>query len=326
MRTNHGKDLKCLILCAGLGTRLKPLTLTLPKPMATVFNISLFDIALRACASTGSVQMAINTHHLPDLMTRHAQGVAANLRLNKLHISHEHPAILGTGGALCQLSGWWGESDLLVYNGDVLSDIPLSELSKRHQASANLVTLVVRKEPPRDGGRSIWLDENGLVRQIARRADLPPQADSLELREAGFACAYIVSSDFRQYLPGDPKFFDVVDGFNRAIADGRPIGTINFSGLWADVGTPKSLWETNLNMARMAESERLQLLGASSRVRSRVPSTCKVDTISVIADDVTIGPNATISKSVLLPGAVVQAGETLSGCLRGCGFNESFEG
>jgi mannose-1-phosphate guanylyltransferase len=326
VRINHGKDLKCLILCAGLGTRLKPLTLILPKPMATVFNVPLFDIALRACASTESVKMAINTHHLPDLMTQHAQTVAENLSLNKLHISHESPAILGTGGALCQLSGWWGESDLLIYNGDVLSDIPLSELSKQHQASANLVTLAVRKEPPRDGGRSIWLDENGLVRHIAKRSDLPPQANKLQLREVGFACAYVVSSDFRQYLPRDPQFFDVVDGFNRAIADGRQIGAIYFSGLWADVGTPKSLWETNLNLARLGEAERHQLLGASSRVRSPVPSTCKVDTISVIADDVTFGPNATITKSVLLPGAVVQAGENLSGCLRGLGFNESFEG
>lgn len=326
MRTKHGKDLKCLILCAGLGTRLKPLTVSLPKPMATVLNVPLFDIALRACASAGPVAIAINTHHLYQTMTQHAQTVALNFGLKDLHISHEHPAILGTGGALCQIAGWWGDSDLLVYNGDVLSDIPLNELYMRHQASSNLVTLAVRHEPPKDGGRSIWLDSADHVRYIAKRSDLPPEAHKLKLREVGFACAYVASAEFRQYLPVHPQFFDVIEGFNKALADNRCIQAVHFSGLWADVGTPKALWETNLKVARMSESERKHLLGPTSQVRSSVPSDCKIDTSSVIADSVTIAANATIMNSVLLAGAVVQAGEQLSGYLRGLGFNEMFEG
>ena len=259
-------------------------------------------------------------------MAQHAQTAARNLGLKDLHISHEHPTILGTGGALCQIADWWDDSDLLVYNGDVLSDISLNELSMLHQASPNLVTLAVRHEPPKDGGRSIWLDSADRVRYIAKGSDLPPEAQKLALREAGFACAYVASAEFRQYLPGHPQFFDVIEGFNKAIADNRRIQAVNFSGLWADVGTPKALWETNLKVAKMSESERRRLLGPASQIRSMLPSDCKIDTSSVIADSVTIATNATIMNSVLLPGAVVQAGEQISGYLRGLGFDEAFEG
>ena len=324
MRTNHGKDLKCLILCAGLGTRLRPLTESLPKPLATVWNVPLFDIALRACALSGASEIAINTHHLHELMAQHAQKSAKNLGLKKLHISHEYPIILGTGGALCKLASWWGESNLLVYNGDVLSDIDLQKLADEHMKSSNLVTLAIRDEPPGDGGRSVWLDHRGNIKYIAKRADLPPEARNLVLREAGFACAYVASPELRQYLPSDPQFFDVIEAFNLAITDNRALGGVIVAGLWADIGTPKALWETNLRVAEMNEASRGRLLGPGSQTRIVLPKNCRIDSKTVIASSVTIGSNAEISNSVLLEGAIVQPGERLQGCLRGLGFDETF--
>lgn len=325
MLSTHDKDLKCLILCAGLGTRLKPLTLNRPKPLATILNVPLFDIALSACLKTGTDQIAVNTHHLHELMAEHARRAALNLGLRRLHISHEHPEILGTGGALSQLAPWWGNSDLLVYNGDILSDMPLNELVSRHRNSGNLVTLAVRRDIPIQAGRSVWLDALGQVKSIARRSDLPPEILNQGLDECGFACAYVVSPNFRQYIPQSPAFFDVVEGFNRAIADGQRIGGVLFSGLWADIGTPRALWEANLAVRVLSEPKLDQLLGPSSRLISKVPPDCKIDHESVVSPSAIIGSGAIIVKSVLLEGATVQPGEKLYQCLRGQGFDATYE-
>lgn len=321
----RGVGHKCLILCAGLGTRLRPLTLTIPKPLAPVYNLPLFDLALRSCMSTAPMAIAINTHHLPDVMSRHAQSSAAHLGLTKLHISLEKPDILGTGGALREIAGWWDDSDLLVYNGDILSDMRLAELLRRHRASSkNLATLAVRKEAPTGGGRSIWMDDRDHIKFIARKADLTPGSIK-GLREAGFACAYVASPKLKDYLPKHSQFHDIVDTFNQAIAAGMTITGLEFSGLWADLGDPHALWQTNLTVAAMPDAQRNELLGPSRRIKSSIPETCKIDAVSVVADSVVVGANSSISRCILLEGASVAPGEILDGVLRGYGFNECFK-
>jgi mannose-1-phosphate guanylyltransferase len=324
VRDDHARVLKSLILCAGFGTRLRPLTATLPKPLATVFNTPLFDIALKACVASGATDIAINTHHLHSVMSERAKLAANALGLKALHVSHETPELLGTGGAICQLRDWWGNADLLVYNGDILSDIPLRQLVELHRASGHLVTLVVKPDPPSDGGRSIWLDEAGKVHHIAKRTDLKTLTKSQNLMEMGFACAYVASPEFSQYLPSRPEYFDIVEGFTRALTDGRSIYAMKFDGFWADIGNPRALWETNLKLAGMTTASREQILMHSTQMRADLPPTCKFDSSSVIADSAIIAPNTKISNSVLLDGASVLTGETLHNCLRGFGFNEVY--
>jgi NDP-sugar pyrophosphorylase family protein len=292
--------------------------------MATICDVPLFDAALASCLRAGFQNIAINTHHLSDLMTDHALACAKEAGLKDIYISKETPEILGTGGALHQLSDWWGQDDLLVYNGDILSEISLGQLWLAHQASSNLVTLVYRATPPADGGRSLWLDPAQRVVAIAKKADLPTDLPKEGLREAGFACAYVVRPHFRKFLPKQGGFFDLIDGFNQAIAAGEIISGIPFSGYWADIGNPRALWEANLVVASMPTASRQVLLGRVTDGNMSKPSNFSVDSRSFIASSVTPGPGCVIENSVLLRGAVVDPGERLSGVLRGLGLNETF--
>jgi mannose-1-phosphate guanylyltransferase len=326
MHKEDGKpleQLKALVLAAGFGTRLRPLTTTVPKPLATVCGVTLFDAAVRLCISAGALDVAVNTHHLPEVMANYALKNGPALGAQSVYISHEK-TILGTGGALVAIEKWWGEASLLVYNGDILADLDLAGLAKAHAKGQNLVTLAVHDSPPTDGGRSVWVDGQGHVKCIATVADLPPGLDQKKLSQHGFACAYVASPRLRDFLPKAPEFYDLILAFNNALAAGQIIEACRHSGFWADIGNPKSLWETNLQVQKMNPQSRTKILGGPVIEAFNKNSDFSLDEASVVSPTAQIGRRAIIKNSVLLSGAVVADAETLNHVIRGLGLDCKF--
>lgn len=313
--------LKALVLCAGYGTRLKPLTDVVPKPLVTVLNLPLVDLAIERCAKAGALDISINTHHLAKVMASHAQSTYLKLGARSLHISEEIPEILGTGGALSAISGWWGDSRLLVYNGDIISNLDLEALVAKQALTHAVVSIAVTRSPPSGGGRSVWVDQEGVVKAIATRADLPKSLHGVALAECGFACAYVADPRLRRYLPETPQFFDVIKAFQAAIADGLKI-TANFhDGFWADVGTPETLWKTNLELASLSPKQLQSIIGDLSTERyGDLPANTQIDSISVVSALAKVGQAASISESVILAGGVVADNEMVSRSIRGPNF------
>lgn len=106
-------ELAAVVLAAGAGTRLRPLTLHRPKALCPVGGVPLVDLALErvaAAVGAGPAGLAVNVHHHREAMDAHLAG--------RVHLSHEAPAALGTAGALGQLRGWIGGRDVLVVNAD----------------------------------------------------------------------------------------------------------------------------------------------------------------------------------------------------------------
>src|SRR3954462_11678953 len=106
-------SLAALLLAAGEGTRLRPLTLLRPKPLCPVGNVPLLDLALQRVASVVPVTpstVAVNAHHLGDLV--------ADWAGDRMHLSVEQPVALGTAGAVAGVSTWLEGRDVLVANGD----------------------------------------------------------------------------------------------------------------------------------------------------------------------------------------------------------------
>lgn len=324
MDSNHDKQLKVLILSAGLGTRLKPLTDVLPKPAAPVLNTPLIDAAIFRCIDAGIRDIAINVFHLPQIMTDYAINACQRLAVPPPHVSREFPEVLGTGGALAQISGWWQDETLVVYNGDILSDISLRHLVTKHERSGSIVTMAVRAPHRDSGSRSIWVT-NGEVKAICREGDLPKNLDRDKLHELGFACAYVADPSLKQFLPPAPNFSDIVTAFNAAIASGKRISSVEFPGFWADLGTPKSLWETNIMVASLRPEKIKELLG-----HNHFPRICsayrdvEIDEHSVIGPNVILSPGAKIIKSVLLDGSLVRPGEIIDHSIKGLGLDHQF--
>ena len=132
---------KAFILGAGLGTRLRPLTDVLPKPLVPVFHEPMANYALRHCQAAGIKEFAINTHHIPEAWQQaYPDG---SFHGSPLSFFHE-PVLLETGGGIRNISAFIGDDPILVYNGDILTDIDIGKLIAHHQASGNIATLALR--------------------------------------------------------------------------------------------------------------------------------------------------------------------------------------
>ena len=326
MADNDGNALKALILAAGLGTRLRPLTDHYPKPLATVLGVPLFDSAVIRCVQGGAADLAVNTHHMADVMAKHAKDHFQALGARSLHLSREVPEILGTGGALAAISDWWGTSQLLVYNGDILSEIDLNGLVSRQRSSNGLVTMAVRDLTPRPGDRSVWVNASGEVLHISKKENLPEALRGERLYERSFACAYIASPKLREILPETAVFFDIIAAFNKAIAAGHKIFAESYAGYWADIGDPKSLWQTNLDLLKMSPEQQTRLIGQPSRL-ANLPDPKdqkRVDSLSVISPSAKLGRSCVVKNSVLLHDALVGESEILENAIRGSGLDQNF--
>ncbi len=155
-----------MVLCAGLGTRLRPLTARVPKPAVPVCAAPLVRFSLALLAGAGVRRAVVNVHHLPDAMAAAAGAAAAALGLD-LAVSRE-PVIAGTGGALREArAALAGAGEILLVNGDVLFDVDLGAALAAHRASGALATMLLLPMPAGARYASVEVDAGGAVRRIA---------------------------------------------------------------------------------------------------------------------------------------------------------------
>ena len=136
--------MKALILAAGLGTRLKPLTDELPKPLFSVGGMPVLLRMIRSLEASGCTEIAINTHHLGRQIQEFVASQDVSIPVTCFH----EPEILGTGGAIKNLEQTLWDAPFIVANGDVLTDLNLTELYRIHEQTGNAATLVVHDYPP----------------------------------------------------------------------------------------------------------------------------------------------------------------------------------
>jgi NDP-sugar pyrophosphorylase family protein len=122
-----------------------------------------------------------------------------------------------------------------------------------------------------------------------------------------------------------PEFFDLILAFNAALKAGHKITALRHTGFWADIGNPRSLWETNLLVHKMPEKVRSKILGAPAVQGSQAASgDFTVDRESVISPTAQVGKHAVIKNSVLLAGAEVLESEILTNIIRGFDLDTGF--
>ncbi|MCP5057970.1 MAG: NTP transferase domain-containing protein [bacterium] len=162
--------MRAMIVGAGLGTRLQPLTHLLPKPAVPVRGLPLVAYPLALLASVGVREVVVNTHHLPEALR---EACIANCPGGmELHFSHEE-SLLHTGGAIRRVREFLRESDpCLVLGGDMILDLDLAALIERHRASGWAATLSLRDDPRAARFGTIGVDGQGRLRRIAGRFDL----------------------------------------------------------------------------------------------------------------------------------------------------------
>lgn len=311
--------MEAVLLVGGLGTRLHPLTLTTPKPMLPVGGEPLVTHQLRRLQAAGVDHVVLATSYRADVFAA-SLGEGSELGVSLSYAVEDVP--LGTGGAIRSAAGSLdGTGPVIVMNGDVLGDVDLGRLVRRHVEREATITIHVREvADPRAYG-TVVTDRDSWVRGFHEKSADPPGRQI----NAG---TYVLSRSALAAIPSSPEPVSLERTvFPRAIEEhGRVLGYRDDDSYWLDVGTPAAYVRANCDvvLGRLAAvgaagrgaAASLLLEGAdvavSSRVsggsvvgrRTRVGAGALIDS-SVLMDDVEVGQGAVVRSSVVGRGAVV---------------------
>jgi mannose-1-phosphate guanylyltransferase len=226
-----------MVLAAGLGTRLRPLTLRVAKPALPLLGSTLLEANLALAARAGADEVVVNAHHLPHTVAAAARRGAARLGL-RLHLSFEAPDVRGTGGALVLARPLLDRGDpFLLVNGDVLADLDVGAAVRAHRASGAATTLLVRPHPGGDFG-AVEVDGAG---RVARAAvgfgrDLAPGERTTRYLFAGI---HVLGPEIFGVLPATGAPCVNRQGHAELIRRGRHVHAhLDAGGSFSDVGTP----------------------------------------------------------------------------------------
>jgi mannose-1-phosphate guanylyltransferase len=315
-------ELTAMVLCAGLGTRLRPLTDRVPKPAVPLCGVPLVAWTLALLRDAGVRRVVVNTHHLPGEMAAAAEAATGRLGLS-LRVSHE-PVIAGTGGALREARRLLeGADPLVVMNGDVLFDVDLGVALAAHQRSGALATMVLLPMPAGARYNAVELDASGAVRRIGR--DGPGGPDAAPLTPWHFSGVHVLSPALLGRLPAAPFAPDVNHELYPPLMAGGHVRGHVASGYWNDLGTPARYLEATRDVLQgrvpLARFAGVEPLGAAAELApgvraasgavvapgARVRGPCFLGAGARIEGGAEVGPEAVVGEGVVVPaGAVVR--------------------
>ncbi len=222
--------MKAMILAAGFGTRLLPLTEKIPKALLPVCGRPLISYTLAFLKKWGIKEIIINLHHHPQSIEKEiGDGSRFGLRI---YYSHE-PEILGTGGGIKKAESFLANETFLVINSDILVDFDLSRVMDFHRKNKALATMVLRQEEEINSYGAIEIDRDGRVRQFLNKI---PAGSRLELKRLIFTGIHLFEPEVFQYIPAN-IFCSINDTYIELIRKSKMIYGYLMEGYWVDLGT-----------------------------------------------------------------------------------------
>ena len=291
--------MKAMVLAAGLGLRMRPLTLLRAKPVLPVLDRPLLEWTMGKLARAGVRDVIVNLHHLPETV----ESAIGSGRRFGLRIRYAREAtILGTGGGPRAVRERLGDGPLLLVNGDVLFDFDLRRLVAAHRASGAPATLALRPNPVPHAYSPVVTDRKGRILSIAGRPGAAQGPVSM------FASVHVLDSALLERLP-EGASDSVLDLYIPMLAEGLHLQGIRTRGAWYDFGRPS-----------LYRDAQLRLLPGRGRDRSLVDAKARVAAgarvlRSVVGGGARVGASARVERSILWGGAVVEAGARVSGAI-----------
>lgn len=226
--------MKALVLAAGFGKRLLPLTLTTPKPLITVHSIPLILYNLALLKANGIHDVVINLHHLG----HHIQKFLGRGHAFDMNIIYSHEKkILGTGGGIKKAARYF-DDDILILNGDVICDIPLKKLMAQHHHSQNAATLVLRQHRDSKKFGRLGFNDNNLTSIL--NEPLP----SKKTKFGHFTGVHILRKKMLKTLLTHQEYCIIRDVYMPALLQGEKFGAFVTQDFWSDCGTFESIKKT----------------------------------------------------------------------------------
>ncbi|MGI8733178.1 MAG: sugar phosphate nucleotidyltransferase [Pyrinomonadaceae bacterium] len=294
--------MRAMILSAGYGTRLWPLTEDRTKPAIPILGKPLVGYVAEYLANNGCRDILVNLHHRPDSVRR-ALGDGTRFGVQLYYI--EEPEILGTSGALDNARQHLMDETFVVINGKIICDIDLRAALKTHRDSGAIATMVLLPNTNRQ--RFTIVETSGGFLQ--RFGGMPAAATSAsEAAPLMFTGIQILEPRIFDYIPRGVFSHSTTDVYPKAMAKGERIAVDVSSGNWYELSTLQRYLDISLAML----SERGENLTAG--VRCKVSSEAHVAE-AVLWDDVIVDANARVRRAVLGDGVRIGSGEILENAI-----------
>lgn len=228
--------MRAMVLAAGLGTRLRPLTNDRPKALVEIAGRTLLEITLARLREFGIHDVIVNAHHFADKLVRYLEA-NHNFGMN-LEVSRED-VLLDTGGGLKKAAHFFQHTDepFLLHNVDILSTIDLARMAQSHRESGALTTLAVQD---RKTSRYLLFDDR--LQLCGRRIDADEIVRTVASPKAlAFAGIHVISPRIFERMSED-EIFSIIDVYLRLAHEGeRIVGFRADEYYWRDVGKPESI-------------------------------------------------------------------------------------
>ncbi|MBI4041650.1 MAG: nucleotidyltransferase family protein [Deltaproteobacteria bacterium] len=218
--------MKAMILAAGLGTRLYPLTEHFPKPLLPFREKPLIGHTLDLLKKANIFEVVINFHHFPDPLKKY-------LKTQKEFefVFSDEPQILGTGGGILKAKPYLKEDRFVVINSDVVMQPSISELLKFHLAKKSLATMLVRSPKPTERYECLGLNSQHQIRQFKVKTIHP------RYRRVMFCGLHLFEPEIFDCFPNKKIFCINSDVYAQLIQEKAPVFGSLYRGAWLDLGT-----------------------------------------------------------------------------------------
>jgi len=314
-----------MILAAGLGTRMQPLTGLCAKPALPVLNQPLLHWTLEALRRAGVRDVLINTHHRPASIRGALAGRGRGMRVS---YSHER-RLLGSLGGLVKARGFFGREPILIVNGDMVFDFDLLRMIERHRSTRAVATVSLQPFPRQGSYRAIVTDSRGRLLSFGGH---PRPARG---RAWHFTGVQLLDPALLDGLPAvyseSPR-----DLYGPLIAAGARIFGVHLEGAWYDLSSPPLYLSSQMQLLQqgfgntrdgvcVAATARI---GRGARIRNAVIGDgSRIGRDAVVQDSILwkgarVGEGARVEASLLASGAVVRKGERVRGRIRGRSIDE----
>jgi mannose-1-phosphate guanylyltransferase len=316
-----------MVMAAGLGTRLRPLTHAIPKPLVPVANRPIMEHILERLRRDGFGEVVANLHWFPDTIRDHfGDGSGFGVELT---YSYEE-RLLGTAGGVRNVREFFGSEPFVVMAGDALTDIDLAALVAAHEASGWIATLATKRVTDTTEYGVVVTGSDGRVQGFQEKPD-PAEA----LSDLANCMIYVLEPEIFDHFPGAEAVDFALDVFPALLDADVPFGVHVTDAYWNDVGSLPEFLQGNLDVLTGAVDVAPAGILAGSAADAGLVGEVELEGPVLIGEDATIGagaqldgplvigPGASIGsgarvrESVLLAGAEVPADALLAGAIAG---------
>jgi mannose-1-phosphate guanylyltransferase len=318
-----------MVMAAGLGTRLRPLTYDVPKPLVPVANRPVMEHILLLLRRHGFGPLIANLYWFPDpIRDRFGDGSGLGIDLT---YSHEDE-LLGTAGGVRNVAEFFGDEPFLVMAADALTDIDLAALSAAHEANDGIATLAVTRVSDVSEFGVVITDSAGRIQGFQEK---PDRAEALS--DLASCMIYVLDREIFDYFPSKPVVDFARDVFPALLSNDVPFHVHRIDAYWNDVGSLPEYLRGNLDAVQGTVQVELagELLepsggdealdrgdpGVGGRVLAgegcEIGAGVRLDGPLVIGAGCTIGAGARVKESVILPGAEVPPGALVASAIYG---------